>query len=117
MLLEWTAAALADTDEIVDFIFDDNPAAALAVEQLVWESANHLAAMPYLGRLGRVEIPVNLFSIRIILSPTSWRGIRSESSGFCTAAENIRLEKARIAAGFCYIHNTQLGAAAVPLLR
>ena len=55
MLLEWTAAALVDTDEIVDFIFDDNPAAALAVEQLVWESANHLAAMPYLGRLGRVE--------------------------------------------------------------
>ncbi len=54
-LLDWTESALADIDEIVDFIFSENPVAALEFEQLVQESANNLANMPYMGRRGRIE--------------------------------------------------------------
>lgn len=55
LLLDWTKAALADVDEIVDFIFSENPAAAIEFEQLIQESVNNLANMPYLGRIGRIE--------------------------------------------------------------
>ena len=54
LLLEWTKPAIADTDEIIDYIFADNPAAAFDFEHLVHESANNLTVLPYHGRLGRV---------------------------------------------------------------
>lgn len=53
LLLEWSAPAIADVDEITDFIFADNPTAAFEFEQQVHDSVNNLTAMPYLGRLGR----------------------------------------------------------------
>ncbi|ASK27159.1 type II toxin-antitoxin system RelE/ParE family toxin [Neisseria chenwenguii] len=55
LLLDWTKSALTDVDEIVDFIFSENPAAAFEFEQLVQESANNLVHMPYIGRSGRIE--------------------------------------------------------------
>ena len=55
LLIEWTQAALQDTDAIVDFIFEDNPTAAIEMEQLIHDSTDNLAFMPYIGRRGRVE--------------------------------------------------------------
>lgn len=56
LLLEWTKPAIANADEIIDYIFADNPAAAFDFdfEQIIHESANNLTVPPYLGRLGMV---------------------------------------------------------------
>ena len=54
LLISWTETAMADVDEIVDYIFADNPAAALDLEQLIHDSVNHLTRLPYIGRRGRV---------------------------------------------------------------
>ena len=54
LLLKWTKPAIADADEIIDYIFADNPAAAFDFEQIIYESANNLTVLPYLGRLGIV---------------------------------------------------------------
>lgn len=54
LLISWTETAMADVDEIVDYIFADNPAAALELEQLIHDSVNHLTRRPYIGRRGRV---------------------------------------------------------------
>ncbi|AZR59282.1 type II toxin-antitoxin system RelE/ParE family toxin [Eikenella corrodens] len=45
---------MADVDEIVDYIFADNLAAALDLEQLIHDSVNHLTRLPYIGWRGRV---------------------------------------------------------------
>lgn len=55
LLLEWSKLALNDIDEIIDFIFSENPPAAMALEQLIHDSVNNLVFMPYIGRIGRVE--------------------------------------------------------------
>ncbi|STZ76964.1 type II toxin-antitoxin system RelE/ParE family toxin [Bergeriella denitrificans] len=55
LLLEWTAPALDDVDEIIDFIFNDNPTAAFEMEQFIQESTANLTVLPYIGRRGRVE--------------------------------------------------------------
>jgi len=52
LLISWTETAMADVDEIVDYIFADNPAAALDLEQLIHDSVNHLTRLPYIGRRG-----------------------------------------------------------------
>lgn len=60
LLLEWTKPAIANADEIIDYIFADNPAAAFDFdfdfdfEQIIHESANNLTVPPYLSRLGMV---------------------------------------------------------------
>ncbi|WP_107689086.1 type II toxin-antitoxin system RelE/ParE family toxin [Neisseria wadsworthii] len=55
LVIEWTAHALTDVDNIIDFIFDDNPNAAFEMDLLIHDSVQHLAALPYIGRKGRVE--------------------------------------------------------------
>lgn len=52
LLISWTETAMADVDEIIDYIFADNPAAALDLEQLIHDSVNHLTRLPYIGRRG-----------------------------------------------------------------
>jgi toxin ParE1/3/4 len=52
--LFWTPEAIQDRDEIYDYIEADNPAAALALDELLAGHAGRLADHPGMGRLGRV---------------------------------------------------------------
>ncbi|THF62056.1 type II toxin-antitoxin system RelE/ParE family toxin [Pseudothauera rhizosphaerae] len=54
MKLVWTRLAAADRREIRAYIAQDNPAAALALDELFAEKAGRLADHPGLGRPGRV---------------------------------------------------------------
>ena len=54
MELFWTPEATQDRDEIYDYIEADNPAAALALDELFAENAGRLVDHPGLGRPGRV---------------------------------------------------------------
>ena len=52
--LFWTPEATQDRGEIYDYIETDNPAAALALDELFAEKAGHLIDHPGLGRPGRI---------------------------------------------------------------
>lgn len=54
MELFWTPEATQDRDKIYDYIEADNPAAALALDELFAEKASRLVDHPGFGRLGRV---------------------------------------------------------------
>lgn len=54
MELRWTPEAIQDREEIYDYIEADNPAAALALDELFAEKAGRLVDHPGLGRPGRV---------------------------------------------------------------
>lgn len=54
MELFWTPEAIQDRDDIYDYIETENPMAALALDELFSEKANHLIDHPDSGRLGRV---------------------------------------------------------------
>ena len=54
MELFWTPEATQDREEIYDYIEADNPAAALALDELLAEKAGRLIDHPGLGRPGRV---------------------------------------------------------------
>lgn len=54
MDLFWTPEATQDRDEIYDYIEADNPAAALALDELFAEKAGRLLDHPGLGRSGRI---------------------------------------------------------------
>ena len=51
--LLWTPEAIQDREDIYDYIEADNPAAALALDELISEKASRLVEHPNLGRLGR----------------------------------------------------------------
>lgn len=52
--LVWTRPAAADRREIRAYIAQDNPSAALALDELLSVRAGHLTDHPQLGRIGRV---------------------------------------------------------------
>ena len=52
--LVWTRLASIDRKDIREYIAADNPAAALALDELISEKAARLADDPGLGRIGRV---------------------------------------------------------------
>ncbi len=54
MELFWTPEAMQDREEIYDYIEADNPAAALALDELFAEKAGRLVDHLGLGRPGRV---------------------------------------------------------------
>lgn len=54
MRLVWTRLANTDRKEIREYIALDNPAAALALDELLSEKANRLLDHPGLGHPGRV---------------------------------------------------------------
>ena len=54
MELFWTPEATQDREDIYDYIEADNPAAALALDELFAEKAGRLVDHPGLGRPGRV---------------------------------------------------------------
>lgn len=55
MKLEWTPNAIADRENIYDYVEADNPAAALALDELFSEKAGLLNDYPKIGRLGCVQ--------------------------------------------------------------
>lgn len=55
MRLAWTRLALNDRQAIRSYIAQDNPMAALALDELFAEKASRLADHPALGRPGRVN--------------------------------------------------------------
>ena len=55
MRLVWTRLANADRQKIREYIAQDNPAAALALDELFAEKTKRLVDHPNLGRPGRVE--------------------------------------------------------------
>ena len=54
MQVKWTDKALADLDIIVRYIFQENPAAAFDIEDLILNGVQNLSQFPYLGRVGLV---------------------------------------------------------------
>lgn len=52
--LIWTRPASIDRKKIREYIAQDNPAAALTIDELLSEKAGRLVDHPNLGRLGRV---------------------------------------------------------------
>lgn len=54
MRLVWTRLASLDRKEIREYIAQDNPAAAVALDALISEKAARLIDHPSLGRPGRV---------------------------------------------------------------
>lgn len=54
MKLFWTPEAIQDREGIYDYIEADNPAAALALDELFAEKADRLVDHPGLGRSGRI---------------------------------------------------------------
>ncbi len=54
MRLVWTKPASLDRKDIREYIAQDNPAAALALDELISEKVSRLVDHPGLGRPGRV---------------------------------------------------------------
>jgi len=55
MKLVWTPEAIQDRDEIYHFIEQDDPLAAIALDELISEKAALLEHYPHSGRIGRVS--------------------------------------------------------------
>ena len=55
MKLVFDDRALADLERIYSWIAKDNPAAAKAVVERMFESVEHLASFPHMGHAGRDE--------------------------------------------------------------
>tara|TARA_E500000318_G_scaffold16085_1_gene16394 strand:- start:106 stop:390 length:285 start_codon:yes stop_codon:yes gene_type:complete len=54
MKIDWDSRAVEDLREIIDYIDERNPAAALRTYQLISGSVSQLATHPFIGRNGRV---------------------------------------------------------------
>ena len=55
MRLVWTTRALRDRDRIYSYIENDDPAAALSLDEHFEKRTSQLVVHPALGRIGRVE--------------------------------------------------------------
>ncbi|MEN3033279.1 type II toxin-antitoxin system RelE/ParE family toxin [Chromobacterium amazonense] len=54
-MLIWRPMALADREAMLDFIGQDNPVAALAMDDRIKQRARQLLDKPNLGRRGRLD--------------------------------------------------------------
>lgn len=54
MRLVWTAGAKRDLDEIISYIWTDNPVAAKRVRHRIETTAAYLKSQPFMGRLGAI---------------------------------------------------------------
>ena len=54
-IVRWTDEALADLEEIADYIAARNPFAAVRLQELIERAAEQLAAHPYIHRPGRIS--------------------------------------------------------------
>ena len=87
MQVNWTPEAQSDLDGIVEFIAADNPFAASNLAETLFETAEKLGQMPYIGRTGRV---VGLLPIPTTFWFTKWLWTNCGFCVYCTAADNIR---------------------------
>lgn len=55
MTVTWLRAALADLDQIFDYLLERNPQAAQKVYEAIRYQVDTLAEHPQLGRIGRVR--------------------------------------------------------------
>ena len=55
MRVRWTTTAAADLAHIVEYIRQDNPAAARRVAQTIYQSIARLRKFPDVGRIGLAE--------------------------------------------------------------
>lgn len=55
MNLVWKRKAIADRENIMDFVAQDNPVAALKIDTLFRENAALLTEFPDMGRPGRMK--------------------------------------------------------------
>lgn len=55
MRLEWSRFAFADRDAIFDYIEQDNPGAAVAIDNHIRERIESLRQFPESGRPGRID--------------------------------------------------------------
>jgi len=55
MQLRWSPAAAEDLFRIIEYIRQENPAAAQRIAKTIYESAGSLKSFPNKGRTGRVE--------------------------------------------------------------
>lgn len=55
MRLEWSPFALEDRDNIFDYIEQENPRAAVAVDDRIRDQVDGLVKFPETGRPGRIE--------------------------------------------------------------
>lgn len=55
MSVEWLVPALADLDQIFDYILESNPQAAIKIHETIRHQTGVLANHPQLGRKGRIS--------------------------------------------------------------
>ena len=55
MIIEWSVLVVEDRAGIFDYIEQDNPMAAIAVDERIMEQTARLARFPESGRPGRVD--------------------------------------------------------------
>ncbi len=55
MRVEWSLLAIADREEVFDYIEAENPLAAVAVDEKIDAVAGRLKTFPLAGKAGRVE--------------------------------------------------------------
>jgi toxin ParE1/3/4 len=55
MQVRWSPAAAEDFFRIIEYIRQENPAAAQRIAKTIYESAGSLKSFPNKGRVGRVE--------------------------------------------------------------
>lgn len=53
--INWKISAVEDLEQIIEYIFIQNPTAAIHLEEHILDSTTILADMPYSGRIGRVS--------------------------------------------------------------
>jgi plasmid stabilization system protein ParE len=77
--LIWTSLAQADRKQIRQHIAQDNPAAAIALDEMISEKASRLVDHPNVGRL--------------VVSPArvSWSSIQATSLIYDSASDQVRV--------------------------
>jgi toxin ParE1/3/4 len=62
----WLPPAVTDKDEILDYIAEHSPIAALGVDAQIEQQVSQLADYPFIGRKGRIE---NTYELLISRTP------------------------------------------------
>ena len=52
--IKWLPRAEKNLADIVDYVFERNPVAAINLQELAFKSAENLMTLPMIGRIGRV---------------------------------------------------------------
>ena len=55
MKVFWASSAVQDRSDIVDFIAEDNPLAAIEMDELFAQAAGRLSNHPLMGRTGQIS--------------------------------------------------------------